>query len=300
MISEFEQRLADVLGTRLPAPFSGRVKIAGAPIGGDPPLLIAGVSMAEPAEPQLGNQKPLVVPGSADPRRVVRLKCTVEILAVAEGGRPQQIAALESALYALDAPDFRTGQALVETGDPGFLIDRMQISRSISPLDAAAGERSHFAILLLAEGFFWPVGVAGEAGRQIGEIRIRGLTLPVEIAPARPNAVAGGPALELSVHLGKIGALRLADVSPTTAPLPFETLAFALAGPGGGPGAGILTGGIAGADGVRFSPLSGGSATITYTPPAQAATDQLIIGLDDSTSGLGLEIGRFEIRVHEG
>ena len=299
MISEFEQRLADVLGTRLPAPFSGRVKIAGAPIAGDAPLLIVGVAMAEPAEPQLGNQKPLVVPGSADPRRVVRLKCTVEIRAVADG-RQEQIAALESALYALDAPDFQSGQALVEPGDPGFLIDRMQISRSISPLDFAAGDQSHFAISLLAEGNFWPVGVAGEAGRQIGEIRIRGLTLPVEIAPARPNAVAGGPALELSVVLGKIGALRLADASPTTAPLPFETLAFALAGPGGGPGAGILTGGAAGEDGVRFSPLSDGSATITYTPPAQAATDRLIIGLDDGASGLGLEIGRFEIRVREG
>jgi hypothetical protein len=300
MISEFEQRLVEVLGTRLPAPFSGRVKIAGAPSAGDAPLLIAGVAKAVPAEPQLGNQQPLVVPGSADPRRVVRLKCTVEIRAVPDAGRPQQVAALEAVLYALDAPDFQTGQALAAPGDPGFLIERMQIGEAVWPLEPAAGDESHCLLSLLAEGFFWPVGVAGEAGRQIGEIRIRGLALQVAIAPSQPDVVAGGPAIELLVSVGKIGALRLTNGAPPVAPLPFDSLAFALAAPGGGPGAGTLGGGVAAADGVHFAQLNNGSAAITYTPPAQAATEQLIVGFDGGAGGLGVEIGRFPIRVREG
>ena len=67
MLTEFEIRLADVLGNRLPAPFGGRVRRRGAPApNGNGPVVRVGVDAIEPLEPDFGSVRPEVVAGSAE------------------------------------------------------------------------------------------------------------------------------------------------------------------------------------------------------------------------------------------
>ena len=156
MISDFEQRLADVLGTRLPAPFAGRVEVAPVSPSGPHPMIVLGVQQVEHAVADIGSQRPEIVPGSDDRRRVLRLKCSVgiEIHPGAGDDREQQMQGVDVALYALDAPDFQDGSALVEEGDSGFLIQKMAIVEALAPLDPEAPEASPVGLTLSAEGWF--------------------------------------------------------------------------------------------------------------------------------------------------
>jgi hypothetical protein len=301
MISEFEQRLADVLGSRLPAPFAGRVQVAPGTAPGNQPRLLVGVQQVDLSDPDFGSRRPELAPGANDPRRVLRMQCQVglTLLAGAGQGRGQQMLGLDAALYALDAADFRDGSALRGgAADPGFLIQRMSVGRGDAPLDPAAPNAAPVGLTLLAEGWFWPVGVAGEAGRAIGEVRIRGAVLPIDIVPATPLLVANGPPVELQVRIRSVGVLRV-GAEPLSG-LPFGVIGLALVGPGGQPGAGTLTGGAAGLNGARLLNLTDEAATVTYTPPAESASDTLIVALHDGNSGLGVELGRMPLPVGEG
>lgn len=138
--------------------------------------------------------------------------------------------AVDALMYTLDAPDFRSGRALTGPADPGFLIQALRVVVGNVALDPAEATALPVSVTLRADGWFWPVGVPGQAGIAIGEIRIRGVTLPLEISPARPLLIAGGVATDLTVRVGAVGTFRLP--TPVLPPLPFGALAFMLREPG--------------------------------------------------------------------
>jgi hypothetical protein len=282
MIADFETRLAATLGGRLGAPFTGRVAVEPGPGGG--PTVLVSVQKADLIEPSLGEAREAVVPGATQPRRVVHARCAVrlQVIPSAGAGRVEQIQGLDAVLYALDAADFRSGSALAAPGDPGFLVREMRLSPALGPLvpgDAAAP----LAVYLDVDGLFWPRGLAGEDGRAIAEVRVRGALLPVEILPANPRPIAGGAEVPLTVRVR----------TPVGETLPFGALALALEGPERQAPSGTFTGGGI----LRMVPLAGGTATIGYTPPAQPAVDTLVVALDNGAAGLGIELGRFTLIV---
>lgn len=298
MIAEFEQRLADVLGARLPAPFGGRVRVAPGDVPASQPAVLVGVVRAERLAEGVGGVPPRVAPGAADPRRVVRLRCElgVEVRAGSGQGREQQVLGTDATLFALDAPDLRRGTALAGgAADPGFVIDELHVVHALAPLRPGPAPANPVALSAAAEGIFWPVGSAGQAGARIGEVRVRGAALPIEAGLAEPP-VAGGAAVGVTVRVDGTGVLRLRD-GQAPAALPFGSLALALRGPGGQPGAGTLGGGAAGADGVRLVELDEDEATASYAPPADPASDELVVALEDGEQGLGLELGRLRVEV---
>lgn len=296
MISEFERRLAEVLGARLPAPFEGRVDLPPVPPA-DRPFIGVGTRAVRAIEPDLGSRRPERVPGADDPRRVLRLSCDVAIRIHTEGAaaRAQQLQALDAVLVAVDAADLRNGTALAGPADPGFLIQLLAVREGALVVPDAAADLRPAELILQADGWFWPVGVAGEAGVAIGEIRIRGVALPLVLSPAPPPLRAGGPAVTLTIGVGAPVGFRIQE--PPVAPLPFGALVFSLRGTGGRPGSGRLE--EADAAGVLRVALAGNRADISYQPPAAAASDQLLIALDDGAGGPGIEIGRFTLRVRE-
>jgi len=79
--------------------------------------------------------------------------------------------------------------------------------------------------------------------------------------------------------------------------IPFGSLAFAVFAADGGPGAGTLAGGTPGAPGVRVVPLVDNAATVTYTPPAEMGSEQLVIAIEDHEGGQGLELRRVPLRI---
>jgi hypothetical protein len=291
VIGDFEARLAEVLGGLLPAPFRGHVEVepgAGAG-GGAAPRVLVGVRGAAVLGAQFGSGRtPRVVPGAAEPRRVVAARVTVRLrVEPASGaGRAQQLAGLDQALYALDAAELRDGSALATDGDPGFLIHELKVSQALEPIDAAQVD-SPPMLLVEAEGLFWPRGVTGQAGVAIREIDPRTVLLPLALEPAQPRLTAGGPAIDLTVRVAL----------PSGSALPFGALVVALARPGGRPGAGTLAGGTDGTGGARVLTVSAGQARVRYTPPAQPGTDLLVIALDDGARGAGLELGRFKLEA---
>ncbi|HLF78901.1 MAG TPA: hypothetical protein VJB57_15590 [Dehalococcoidia bacterium] len=300
MISEFEQRLADVLGTRLPPPFTGRVD---RPPGQDPadgPVILLGVQRATTLDPDIGSRRPELAPGSNDHRRVLRLSCSVGIeVRPADGeARAQQLLGLDALLYELDAPDMLSGGALVEDGDTGFVIQTMRLVEARAPLLPSAPEAPVFGLTLEADGWFWPVGVVGQAGIEIGEIRVRGVALPLFLLPDNLRLVAGGDAVELTLRVPPLASLRLREDGIN--PMAFGRLAVGLFDAGGRPGAGTLAGGAAGEGGVRLFDVVNGEATLTYTPPAEAGADVLVVSMEDGENGLGIEVGRFPLVVREG
>ena len=299
MIAEFERRLAEVLGARLPAPFQGRVRVAPSDVPAADPALTLGVVRAERLSDELGGAPPLVAPGAPLPRRVVAMRCTVsvEVRPATGQGRAQQVSGLDAAVDALEAGDLRRGGALAGGApDPGFLIHHMAVADARIPLrpgEAPDGD-GPVSIEVVAEGIFWPVGAVGETGIAIGEVRLRGALLPIEVELAAPPAPGGGP---VDVTL-RVGTAALDLRAGEAAALPFDRLAVGLQGPGGQAGAGTLQGGVAGSDGVRLALFSDGVATVTYTPPAAAAHDELVVALDDGAGGIGLELGRLAMEVH--
>jgi hypothetical protein len=297
MIAEFEQRLADVLGSRLPAPFGGRVVVA--PATSNELRLVVAVEQSRVSEPDIGSRRPERVPGSADGRRVVRASCTVRLGVQPDAGegRSQQVLALDAALYELDAPDFRNGEALATPGDAGFLIQRMRCVGTDAPLDPLAQDVPPLGLMMEAEGWFWPVGVPGQAGIEIGEIRVRGVSLPVLLEPRDPFIEAGGPAVTLTLRIGRAGGLTLGNGAGA---LPIGAIVVNVLGQGGQPGSGTLAGGTAGANGARILDASAGSVTVDYQPGAQPSRDTLIVALENGESDAGTELGRFDLITRAG
>ena len=293
MIADFEQRLAEVLDELMPAPFAGRVQVAPGDVPDDEPAVLLGVTRAERLPDDLGGTPRALAPGADEPRRVVRLRCTVT-LRVRPGddeGRAQQLAGLDAALYALDEPAFRRGGALAGGDpDPGFLVHDVSVLEGLAPLDPA-DPLATVALSLRAEGLFWPPGLPGQTGAQIGVIRLRGAVLPLEvIVPATAELVAGGPAVTLTIRVGSVGTQVLEDGEPLAAS-GFGRLALSLRG------AGTLQGGAAGSNGARLVVLDDGSAEIDYVPPAAAGRDELVVALEDGEGGAGIELGRRRLQV---
>ncbi len=302
MLSEFEQRLAAVLGSRLPAPFTNRGVVAPAeiPAGADAGISL-GVARAELVRPDIGCRRPEPAPGADDPRRVLRLDCSVELEvrpgpAAVGPSRGSRVACLDAAVYAVDAPDLRNGSALSTEGDPGFLIQELRLSDLSAPLAPDGADDGPVRFAIAAAGWFWPVGEAGITGAQIGQIRLRGAFLPISVEPRQPRAVAGGGPLTLTVRFGASGTARLTGGAPLTAD-PFGTVALALVASGGGVAAGSLSGGAEGVAGARLLQLTGGAVRVDYQPPAEPATDELVVALENGAGGLGVELGRMPLPV---
>jgi len=290
VISDFETRLAQTLGTRIGAPFTGRVDVAPGPAPDASVRVILGVVSAQIVDETLGNRAE-VLPGDPLPRRAVRLRCTVALEAsMATPDRAQQMKALEAALYVLDDAELRTGKALADGTDLGFVIHELQPSTVIATLHPEDEEQPRIAVQLVATGLFWPIGVQGKAGDPIGEIRLRGGIVPLEIAPSNPRLVAGGPAVELTVRFNTTAFSIQEDKLEK---MPFGSIAVTLAGPGGKPGKGTLGGGVDGAPAtIRIVQVIDNAATVTYTPPASPTTEELVVAFDNHELGLGIEIGR--------
>jgi hypothetical protein len=299
MITEFEARLANVLGARLPSPHTGRVVVAPGAAATNTVRYILGVAQTELIESDFLAHRDVRLLGSEAFRRVVRLRCHVSIQPRTNQGRAGQLAMLDAILFALDAPDFRDGSALVLGDDPGFLIERMRLGGHTMPLPVNPDTPP--AITLVAEGWFWPVGAPEQEGPEIQEARVRAAFLPVQMLPSAPRLTAGGDPVELTLRLGTMGAMRLHGVDAPPDALPFGSLAITLLDEGGRPGAGALAGGTAGeADGdevVRIVPVADGLATVTYTPGPEAAVEYLVVALDDGEDGRGAELARFRLEV---
>lgn len=297
MVSEFERRLAEVLGTRMPAPLAGQVFVSPGPAPAAGLSLVLGVTAMRPFDPEFHTRRMEAVPGSPDPRRVVRLECDVSIEArpAANQGRAEQMQALDLALFALAADDLRSGAALTDSTDRGFLIQEMKLTGGVAPLAPQAPQAPPTALTFVARGLFWPVGQPGQAGIRIGEIRVRGARLPIDVAASSEVLTAGGPAVDFTIHVGALPALTLRAGGAT--PMPFGALAVAVIQPDGRPGNGTLSGGDAGLGPVRIVTLSNDEATVTYTPPAQPGLEELVVALDDHEGGPGIEIGRLPLRV---
>ncbi len=287
MLSEFERRLADVLGARLPVPFRGGVDVAP---GRDDAQVILSVRHVEPLDEHLFGMRPEVVPGAPTHRRVVRLRCDVnlDVRLLATQSRSTQLRALDTVMYELDEPGFRSGARLQPTdgSDPGFLVQSMFVSLSDPPQ----------SITLRAEGLFWPPDVTGETGVQIERAQVRISMQPINLIPARPRLNAGGETLELTIEFGATGTMRIERGGRVTA-LPFGSIVVGVEDAGGRPGAGALSGGNAGPGRSRTIAVTGGRAAFQYTPPAQPALDQLVVSLDDGEGGIGIELGRFPLEV---
>lgn len=292
MIAEFEQRLADLLGARLPAPFGGRVAVApGSAVNGA--AVLVGVRRFDRVDEGFG-ERPQQVPGATDPRRVARLRCQVSLVVRGAADRAATLRGLDDVLYAVDAPDLRDGSALrLTTGDPGFLIDSVMLAGGDVVDEGAVGLS---AVGIVAQGWFWPVGTPGQTGTVIGEVRVRGVVLPIELIRERASIAPGDPPVGLIVQVRAAGLLRLG--SPPA--LPFGQLLVQLFSPGNRPGAGALTGGVAAGDGGRLLPLTDGGAACSYEPPATASVDELVVSLDNGSGGAGVELGRFMLVVKAG
>ncbi|NTU47784.1 MAG: hypothetical protein HGA84_02110 [Syntrophobacteraceae bacterium] len=295
MIAEFEQRLADVLAARLPLPYTGRVAVAPGPETVTQTMLIVGVQKAEILEEDFLGHRSVSLPGETAVRRVVHLRCTVSVEALSETGRTDLLHLLDAALYLLDSADFRNAGVLADGEDRGFLIHRMSVAGISIPF--ARLPETPRAISLVAEGWFWPVGVPGEEGEAIRDALVRGGLLPIQLAA--PPMVAGGGPYALTIRFSGSGTLSLREgEAPRT--LPFGLIALALRDSGGRPGAGSLAGGTEGAEGVRLMEWSGSDLTVTYTPPPAPALDFLIVGVDNGEQGLGAVLARFPLNVREG
>lgn len=299
MISDFEERLAAALGAKIAAPFTGRVDVApgGDTAGGA--RLVVGVTSAMVVEPDLGSRRPEVVPGSAVPRRAVRLDCTITLeVKAGSASRSDQLLALDAALYALDDAEFRSGSALAANEDRGFILQRLEPAALAAPLDPSV-DNGPLAIRLSATGLFWPIGVEGKAGEKIGEIRTRSVILPIELVPRDPRIVAGGSPVELTLRF-RTASFR--ETAGKSEPLPFDEVTAQLFAPGAKAGSGTLSGGVAGiTPAVRILTLTNGETKVTYAPPKKPGIDELALtfpSLDKDLKKIpGLEIARATLRT---
>jgi hypothetical protein len=117
------------------------------------------------------------------------------------------------------------------------------------------------------------------------------MALDVEMSAPAAQLVAGGPPVNLALRLRTTPSMAL--TAGGVAPVPFGSLAVTLS-----PGKGTLGGGVAGTTGnIRIVPVANDAVTVTYTPPNQAAEDELLVAFDNLEGGLAGEIGRFALRV---
>ena len=277
MLRDLEERLATVLGADLPAPLAGRIRVRpGSPNGSQPSAQIT-VRAVTPVTPDFGAIRPEVAPGDPAARRIVRLHARIDIHLSAGGGsaRANRARALDDLVYFLDAPGMRSGQALRDVGDPGFLLDRLTIdAANYEPsLDDPEGPD----LTLSAVGWFWPVGEAGVDGPAIAEARIAQIVYPIGHSPDPARFVAGGDVAEISLAFTDVQLLaRRADGPGTSDTL---RLAFELLAADGSAGQGSLTNGRALGGGIRSRTFEDGTVTIRYQPPAQPGMDRLIVRL---------------------
>lgn len=301
MLADFETRLADVLGSRLAAPLAGRVFVAPGPDDTAATALLVGVSRADVVPESFGSgQRPEQVPGAADPRRVVRMRCSVriEVRPADAGTRAQTMAALDALVYELDGPDLRDASALGSPGDPGFVVGGQRVESVSVPPDGDAAATLP-AVELSTEGWFWPRNAPGIAGSEIVSALVRTAQLPIALEPWPLVLRAGDAAVPLTIRVGTAGTTVLTEDPPTV--LPFGELAIRVVDAGGRPGAGSLSGGTAGPDGSRLVPLADAAAAVVYQPPAQAADDVLVVHLGRADTGagpgIGVELARFPLAV---
>ncbi|HEY1175950.1 MAG TPA: hypothetical protein VGF17_07305, partial [Phytomonospora sp.] len=208
-------------------------------------------------------------------------------------GREQQIAGLDALGYALDDPGLLKALDPPPATDPGFQLDLLDLTALSAPTDPADGPvRATVSVL----GSFWPTGTAGASGPEVVEIHVRAGLAPIELVLPPDPFTAGGPAGTVTLRVGGVGTLRLRDTGPATEA--FGRLALRLVAAGGKPGAGGLSGGAAGSEpGVRLVDLADGVASVTYTPPADAARDFLVVALADAGGGSSTELGRALLEV---
>jgi hypothetical protein len=194
-------------------------------------------------------------------------------------------------LYLLGEVGFRDGSALLpeDDSDPGFLIRRMRFLWAEPPAD----------LTIEAEGYFWPVGEVGETGPSITETRIRNAIQPLRMLPPNPLLVASGDPVDLRIEFGATGTMRIEAEGIGTS-LPYGSILVSVVDSGGRPGAGTLSGGLEGPGGSRILPIEDGAATLQYTPPTEAAEERLVIAIEDSEGGAGLELNRFPLKVRGG
>lgn len=283
-----------MLGERLAAPFTGRVFVPPDAPGGSGPTIAVSVGDAVPWDEGFHDTRPEVVPGDDDRRRVTRLTCTVQVAVepTASGGRPQRIAGIDMLLDLFGAAELRGGRWLEQPSDPGFLVERIALVRAElgDPGEPAA------QVTARAHGWFWPPDAPGTASAPMRP-RLRASVLPVALTASGP-VVAGGTPVELTLRLESAGTLVL-DPDAPPASRPPEPLAVGLHGTGGGPGAGLLTGGDEGPDGTRLVTPDGGVLTFGYTPPEEPATDRLVVRTyapdPEGEDRLGLELARLSV-----
>lgn len=300
MLTELETRLVEVLGSRLDAPFAGRVARRGAPAPvGAGPVVRVGVDRFHPLQPDVGSVRPEQVPGTDDLRRVLRLGVSIgiDVEPQDDGSRLQQLLGVDAISYELDDPGMRSAALLVQPGDQGFLLDWLRLERAeLADVDDDAAAPS--AVTVHTEGWFWPVGQEGEAGVEIARALVREFRLPVRLAINEP-LVAGGAAVALGISFGAAGTLAIGAGGTIT--VPFGSVAMRLLAAAGGPGAGTLSGGQPGPDGTRLADIADGSAALTYDPPAAPVVDHLVVAAhtrdDDGNERVGIELARFELAV---
>jgi hypothetical protein len=299
MISDFEQALATYLGANLPAPFAGNVVVAPAPAPGGEPSVVVGVTSAAPTGSPLGGGLPQPTPAVAGDHRVLALDCQASIVvAAAQGsGRAQQADGVQRLLWLLDEPEARNGSVLVDGTDRGFVLHELAWSAATAPLDPLATGASPVGVTLTASGLFWPIGIVGQAGRTITHIQVRGVSLPVTLTPASPQAVAGGDPISIAIAVEVDTSTVLTAAGAPGQSLPFTTVVATLTGARGAPASGQLTGGNGGTNTLRTYPFANGLATITYAPPATGASDVLTLSLDDGSGGAGVPVGQVPIEV---
>lgn len=300
MLADFERRLADVTGARLPSPFTGRVEVAPAVPAGNGPVVQLSVGAVELLKPDFGSVRTELTPGLDTNRRVLRLRCDVEFAVTPQSpaGRDQVVQAVDALLHLFDDSELRRATALAEPGDPGFLLDFLGI-RSANLSDHLDPTVQVPVLTLEAEGWFWPIGAEGIDGPEIERALVRQVVLPVTLVSSVSQLIAGAAAADLELLLGSTGTLAVQESGVSTEP--FGSLAVGLTGPGGQPGAGALGGGSDGPDGRRVLAVSDGRAVLTYTPPGAAGTDELVVSsfiIDgDGETRVGMELARFPLAV---
>lgn len=275
MLRELEQRLAVVLGADLPGPLAGRVTVRPEARNGDDPAAQISIRQVQPVTPDFGAVRTEVTPGDPAARRIVRLSVDLEIRLTSGGAdaRDNRVSALDDLLYFLDAPDMRSGAALRDTGDPGFLLESLTLADA--DFTPSLSDPVSPDVRLTAVGWFWPVGQPGQDGPAIAEARISQFVFPVSQDPQPARFVAGAGATEIALSFTDTQRIALTEGTP----LRWEQarLAFALLAADGGAGAGRLGNGRSLGDGVRSRPLIDGMVSVRYTPPDAPGVDRLIV-----------------------
>ena len=298
MVSDFESHLATILGAQLPAPFGGTVAVAGEGDATHPtePRIYVGIYKTRGLPRDFGANRTVQVPGVNDRINVLSLRVyiNINVIPAQSAGRLQQLEGIERINYLLDSEAFQTGNALVDAGDQGFQIYSLSVVEGVATVANAPKQDRPAGLSVVAEGIFWPIGISGEVGIDIDEIRLRGLTIDVRLEPAAPQLNASGAATTISLMISSPASHR---VGGDGTPLTFDRITVDLQQPDGQPGAGSLAGGTAGAANARHLTITDGVATAVYTPPGTATKDLLRVGFDDGENGLGKVVKQFLIEV---